>query len=115
MKVLVCGSRSWNRPTLIGRRLAQLPFDSEIIEGGASGVDYYAAIYARVLGMSVREYPADWKRYGRKAGPIRNRQMLDEVPDLVLAFWDGESPGTRDTIREAKRRGLPVEVAERAA
>jgi hypothetical protein len=110
MKVLVCGSRSWNRPSLIGRRLAKLPNDAEIIHGGARGADELAATYARALGIPVTAYPADWRGKGKRAGIIRNLEMLDQKPDLVLAFWDGESAGTRHTIGEAENRGIKVEV-----
>jgi YspA, cpYpsA-related SLOG family len=111
VKVLVCGSRSWDRPPEIGRRLAALPPHSEIIHGGARGADQIAATYARALGLPEKEFPPNWGR-GRNAGIIRNLQMLDEQPDLVLAFWDGVSTGTKHTIEEAQRRGIPVEVVE---
>jgi hypothetical protein len=59
---------------------------------------------------NVRVFPADWERYKRRAGIIRNLEMLDQEPDLVIAFWDGKSRGTAHTIGEARRRGIPVEV-----
>lgn len=110
MKVLVCGSRSWSRPTLIGKRLAKLPRGTEVIHGGARGADEFAAIYARALGLKETAYPADWRGKGRRAGIIRNLEMLDQNPDLVLAFWDGESRGTQHTIDEAESRGIRVEI-----
>lgn len=110
MKVLVCGSRTYHRIPEIGRRLARLPRGSEIIHGGARGADSYAAIYARALGIPERAYPADWRGKGKRAGILRNLAMLDEKPDLVIAFWDGQSTGTKHTIDEARRRGIPVEV-----
>ncbi len=110
MKVLVCGSRSWNRPSLIGRRLAKFPRGTEIIHGGARGADDFAATYARALGLPAVVFPADWRGKGKRAGIIRNLQMLDEEPDLVLAFWDGESTGTKHTIGEAENRGITVEI-----
>ena len=64
---------------------------------------------AKKLGFTVREFPADWS-IGRSAGPIRNRKMLDEKPDFVLAFHPDikKSKGTADTVREATRRGIKV-------
>jgi hypothetical protein len=65
---------------------------------------------ARGLGFEVHEYPADWKSYGRSAGARRSLAMLDEEPDLVLAFHRRGSRGTAITVHEARRRGIPVEV-----
>lgn len=110
MKVLVCGSRDWNRPTWIGRRLANLPRGSEIIHGDARGADILAKLYAHALGIPETAFPADWRGKGRAAGIIRNLEMLDQKPDLVIAFQVGGSRGTQHTIDEARRRGIPVEV-----
>ena len=52
--------------------------------------------------------PADWQRYGRGAGPIRNKQIVESA-DLVIAFWDGKSNGTRSALAHAERAGVPVE------
>lgn len=112
MKVLVCGDRNWNHAGLILDRLGKLPAGAIILEGGANGADTLARHAAERLGFAVMEFPADWDKHGRAAGPIRNRQMLDEKPDLVIAFHSNlaASRGTADTVREAKRRGIPVEV-----
>lgn len=111
MKVLVCGSRTYDRIVVIGARLSQLPRGSEIIHGGARGADQLAAQAAHILGIPEKAYPADWRGKGKRAGIIRNLEMLDQKPDLVLAFWDGESTGTKHTIDEARKRGIPVEIA----
>jgi hypothetical protein len=112
MKALICGDRKWTDREKIRSRLSQLPPGSEIIEGGAPGADKLSRFEALKLDMKVTEFPAEWKKYGRAAGPIRNRKMLDEKPDLVIAFHPdlSQSRGTADTVREAKRRGIPVEV-----
>lgn len=118
VKVLICGSRNWDHWGPIKDYLGALPDDAEIIEGGAAGADFIARTCALMRGLEVVEYPANWEKYrqmGRvgAAGPIRNRKMLDhEKPDLVVAFtYDlATSPGTRDMVREAHRRGIPVEV-----
>ena len=114
MRVLVCGSRGWNRPDLVGRRLAQLPERTTIIHGKCpKGADLHAALHLRTLGFQEIACPADWKRHGHDAGRIRNGEMLDLEPELVIAFWDGASPGTRDMIDQARRRGVEVEVHKR--
>lgn len=88
--------------------LALLPDDAIIVHGGAPGADRMAGSLARKLGLQGPiVYPAQWDRYGDQAGPIRNRLMLDEEkPDLVIAFWNGYSKGTRGMIEEAQLRGI---------
>lgn len=110
MKVLVVGSRDWDWPELIRDRLRRLSRGTHVLSGGSRGVDQQAATIARGLGFRVTEYPADWERLGRSAGVRRNLAMLDERPDLVLAFQLNGSTGTGHTIREARDRGIPVEV-----
>jgi hypothetical protein len=110
VKVLVCGSRTWWDPERLRARLAELPEHAEIIQGGAGGADKLAAEFAADHALPCRTFPADWQRHGKRAGILRNLRMLDEEPDLVIAFWDGESKGTAHTIGEARRRGVPVEI-----
>ena len=114
-RVLVCGSRAWTDAAAIRDRLAKLPSGSEVMHGGARGADRIAGTAATSLGLSVREFPADWKNLGRSAGVQRNLAMLDEEPDLVLAFWLNGSAGTAHTIREARKRGIEVEVLTKEA
>lgn len=106
MKVLVCGRRFWFDPARMARVLDQLPITT-IINGGAPGTDAMASAYARAHGLTLIEVPADWDRYGRAAGPIRNQLMLDRHrPDLVVAFEGGK--GTYDMIRRARNAGYKV-------
>jgi hypothetical protein len=78
----------------------------------ARGADSIAATEAIFMGFKVRSYPADWNRYGKAAGPIRNKLMLDQNPDLVLAFHPNiaQSKGTGNMVSIAKAKGTPVEV-----
>lgn len=112
MKILVCGGRDYSDRTsfyyymddllkLYGRPMT-------IIEGGARGVDYLAKWFAKVEALEIETYSADWKKYGKAAGPIRNKQMLDEgKPDLVVAFPGGR--GTANMIEQAEKAGIKVE------
>lgn len=109
MKILACGSRTWSNWIFIQRVLAEYPADSLLIHGAARGADQLSATAALNLGMRIQAFPADWSR-GRSAGFVRNLQMLDEKPDVVLAFWDGSSAGTSHTIRNAQKRGLAVRI-----
>ncbi len=113
-------NRTWNDVRAIRRELSKLPpaIGVTIIHGAARGADRLAGNEAKRLGMEVIEFPADWARYGRAAGPIRNRQMLDEgKPDLVLAFsstlpehWKQSGKGTANMVKQASSRGVPVRV-----
>lgn len=78
-----------------------------IISGGAKGADFLAKKFAENNGLHYIEYPAAWEKYGKSAGFIRNGAMVDAC-DMVLAFWDGYSRGTADTIEKAKRAKKPT-------
>lgn len=105
-RVLVCGGREFTDFRLILSVLSRLS-PSLVIEGGARGADTGARVAAGRLGIPVREFPADWARFGRRAGYLRNEQMLAEGhPDMVLAFPGG--PGTASMVRLARQAGVPV-------
>ncbi len=111
MKVLICGGRRFRENAAIRAYVVSLPDDTHIIHGGCHGADDIANRVAESMGFQVSVYPAHWALHGMKAGPIRNQEMLDHgKPDKVVAFWDGESAGTRDMIRRAKAAGVPVEI-----
>ena len=115
-RVLVTGARDWRDAAAIRRALSALPPGSTVITGAASGADRLAALVAADLGLGVEEYPADWRRYGRAAGPIRNQWMLDHArSDRVIAFHAdlARSRGTADMLRRARRAGLPVTLVAR--
>lgn len=80
-----------------------------IVSGCASGADAIGERYARENGFKVEKYPADWKTYGRAAGPKRNKLMA-EVSDYVICFWDEKSKGTKSMIEYAKKCGKPVKI-----
>jgi len=114
MKVLICGTRTWNDQRPVWRVLDDLyeanP-DLEVIHGAAKGADSIAGQIATSFGIPVTAVPADWEKFGKSAGPMRNKEMLGMAPDLVVAFRrDGESRGTDHMIRIARRAGVPVRV-----
>ena len=106
MRVAVVGSRSLSVKDL-GEFLPEGV--SEILSGGARGVDASAKEYAEAKGIPLREFLPEYERYGRAAPLRRNLALLAEA-DLVLAFWDGRSRGTAFVIRECHRRGVPHRV-----
>ena len=83
--------------------------DVIIVSGCASGADAIGERYAKKNGFKVEKHPADWKAYGRSAGPKRNKQMA-EVSDYVICFWDGKSRGTRSMIESAKKYGKDIRI-----
>jgi hypothetical protein len=110
-RVLVCGSRGWTDRALIEQVLrAHRP--AVIVHVAARGADRIAAGVADRLGWPVEAHPADWRRYGKSAGLKRNLAMLDTRPALVIAFTliPGGTPGTRHTLTNAYRRGIPVVI-----
>lgn len=110
MRALVCGSRSWTDLAAIKTQLREIGA-TEIIHGAANGADALGAMAAFEFGLPVLAFPANWKLYGKRAGIIRNQQMLIEgQPDIVLAFWDGESRGTLDMITRAERANIKVVI-----
>lgn len=112
MRVLVCGSRSFNDEKLLKETLDQFDIH-ELIQGEAKGADTLALLYGLKRMVPVKRFPADWNKYGKRAGYIRNRQMLDEgKPDLVVAFWDGKSPGTQMMINLAQSEDIKTIVVE---
>jgi hypothetical protein len=113
MKVLVCGSRQWTDRDSIEKRLRMLPAGTTIITGAARGADSIAASIGRRLGLEVREFRAEWNKFGRSAGYRRNLVMLEQDPDLVIAFQLDNSPGTAHMIENAKKRQLAVELIRR--
>lgn len=107
MKTAIVGSRSITDYDLT-QALEGLTV-TEIISGGATGVDTLAEGYAKDKGLSIQIFPADWKTHGPKAGPLRNKQIVEACEQLV-AIWDGNSKGTATTIRMAQKAGKPVRV-----
>lgn len=114
MRILVCGTRNFTSKEAILRVLNQVDKGSLVIAGEARGADTIAKILAKDLGLEYLGFPADWNRYGRGAGTIRNQQMLDEGrPNVIYAFYmDQEdrrnSKGTKDMVRRAQKAKLPV-------
>ena len=106
MKVAVIGSRG----LLVEDLEKYLPDDTtEIISGGAKGVDAAAREYALRHGMKLTEYLPEYSRYGRSA-PLKRNITIIENADLVLAFWDGASRGTKFVINNCEKRNIPIKI-----
>lgn len=98
MKVGIIGSRTFNDYPLLCSVLSNLDIEiTEVISGGAKGADSLAKQYAQEQNIPIQEFLPDWKIYGRAAGPIRNKDIV-KSSDLIIAFWDGKSRGTKSSI-----------------
>ncbi len=106
MRVAVIGSRGLQVKDL-GEYLPKET--TEIISGGARGIDACARVYALRYGLKLTEYLPEYSRYGRGA-PLKRNITIIENSDFVLAFWDGTSPGTKYVIENCKKRNIPVEI-----
>ena len=116
-KVIIAGTRMFADYTLLcsscDRLLSQkgLTHDIIIVSGTARGADKLGERYAKERGYNVELFPADWENNGRAAGYIRNAKMADNA-DALIAFWDGQSRGTKNMIDNARRKGLAVRVIQ---
>ena len=106
MKLAIVGSRS-----ITNIPLEDLipPQCTEIVSGGAKGVDSCAAAYARANGLTLTEFLPEYARFGR-AAPIKRNYRIVDYADKVVVFWDGQSKGTLSVIKYAEKTGKPCEV-----
>lgn len=83
---------------------------TEVVSGGARGPDRAGELWAKINGVRVRVFPADWEKHGKAAGPIRNIEMAKYVgkDGALLPLWDGKSRGTRHMMETAREHGLIV-------
>jgi hypothetical protein len=112
MKVIIAGSRNFNDYNLLKSSCDNLltQFTNiEIVSGTARGADKLGERYAREKGYDIKEFPANWDKFGKSAGYIRNDEMA-QYADMLIAFWDGTSKGTKHMIDLANKRGIKVEI-----
>lgn len=109
MRVIIAGTRTIRSLPLVRRAIEESGFDvTEVVSGGARGVDGIGEVWARIRKVPTKVFPADWSQ-GKKAGPLRNEQMA-AYADALVAVWNGKSRGTADMIERAKAHGLKVHV-----
>lgn len=112
MKTIVAGSRNCNSFKTVYEAISNSGFSdeiSEIVSGGARGVDQLGERFGKKFDVPVKIFLANWEKYGRMAGIMRNREMA-EYANALIAIWDGQSRGTANMIEEAKKRNLKVYV-----
>ena len=109
MKAIIAGSRSIRKYRVVERIILECPlFDqiTEIVSGGAAGVDSMAIHFATKHDIPYKVFPADWEKYGKAAGMIRNGEMT-KYGDMLIAIWDYKSAGTRDIIKRMRKSTKP--------
>ena len=107
MKIIVAGGRDFQNYKHLEKVMDYYNKKGqvdEIVCGGANGADYLGSVWANANGIKVEYMDADWKKFGKGAGPIRNKEMADYADSLV-AFWDGESRGTKHMITTMEKLG----------
>ena len=118
-KIIVCGGRHFENYTLLETIMKNYldensldPTDVEIVSGHCQGADMLGERYAEEHGCALTVFRAEWKKYGKAAGPIRNKQMVDYIANAekktVIAFVSENTRGTQNTVSYAKRAGIPV-------
>ena len=120
LKIGIVGSRDYPRLDRVRQYVEQCPPGTTIVSGAGvqkgkkqrrkPGVDEIAETVALACGLTVIGFPPDWDLMGKAAGPARNTQIVEAAEDMVVAFWDGDSPGTQNTIKQATRAGRKVVI-----
>ena len=112
-KVIIAGGRDFTDYNLLVSSmdfyLSDVKEEIEVVCGEARGADSLGKRYALEKGYSVKSFPANWNKYGKPAGFIRNKEMA-EYADAVVCFWDGVSRGTANMVNLAKEYSLPLRI-----
>ena len=112
MRTIIAGSRNFNNYNLMNETIKNVPWIvTKVISGTAKGADRLGERWAIERNIPVERFYADWAKFGKSAGPIRNAQMAS-IAEALIAFPSKESCGTRSMIEIAKRCGLLIKIVE---
>lgn len=110
MKTIIAGSRDIHDADLLELVIKESGFEiTTVVSGCAKGVDTLGEKWAAKKDIPIIEFPAQWEKYGRGAGPIRNKEMAENA-DACIVIWDGRSVGSKKMIELARKNGLLVHV-----
>ena len=116
IKVIIAGTRDFNDYAYLKKNVDYFlqginpnNEEIEIVSGNARGADKLGERYAKEHNLPVKLFPANWDKYGKRAGYLRNQEMAN-YSDVLIAFWDEKSKGTKHMIDIAKKQGLTVIV-----
>ncbi len=113
IKIVIAGSRDYQNYSEAKQfikeclKKANLKENPVFLSGGCRGADRLGEQFAADFGFEIRVYPAQWEKYGKAAGPIRNKLLAEEC-DVLISFWDGKSRGTKSMIDLARKNGKIV-------
>lgn len=115
MNLIIAGGRDFDDYALLDKSLTWFLQNVDrptltIFSGKAKGADYLGELWAASQQIAVRLFPADWDTHGKKAGILRNQEMIDAGATHLVAFWDKKSKGTSSMISLAKKAGMQVRV-----
>jgi hypothetical protein len=113
IKVIIAGGRDFSNETLLAEHCNRwlIGSDFEIVSGTARGADRLGEFYAIDRNFQIQRFPPDWDTYGKRAGYLRNEEMANYA-DMLIAFWDGQSRGTKHMIDIATSKDLVVHVVK---
>ena len=110
MKLAIIGSRTFNNYELLYDYLEEhLNTTTMVVSGAARGADSMGERWAKENGIKTLIFPAEWDKYGKRAGYIRNEDIIKNC-DFCIAFWDGVSKGTMHSVSLCKKYNKPVTV-----
>lgn len=109
MKVIIAGTRTFSNYDLLKKILSKFSTITEVVSGGASGADFLGEKWAYENSLPIKKFLADWKLYGKKAGPIRN-SLMAKYADCLIIFWDGKSRGSLNMINQMKKIKKPIKI-----
>ena len=114
-KVVVAGGRDFTNYNLLKEKVDNILSQKKlthkilILSGKSIGADCLGEIYALENNIEILSYPADWDKFGKKAGVKRNAEMINDA-DALIAFWNGSSKGTKYMIDIATKKGKMIRV-----
>lgn len=114
MKLIVAGSREFGNYQLLSKHLDEINSKysiTEIVSGTAKGADSLGELYAKEHSIPIKKFPANWNKYGKSAGYIRNKDMA-HYADACICFWINKSKGTGHMINLAKEYKIRLRVVE---
>lgn len=112
MKIAIIGSRNFTNYKLLQEILEQYkPKITLVVSGAAKGADSLGEKWALENNIQTLIFPADWNQYGKRAGFIRNEDIIKNC-DCCVAFWDGESKGTKHSLSLCKKYNKPVKIVQ---
>jgi len=112
VKVIIAGGRSFSDYNLLREvcdHMLQNQVEVEIVSGKARGADSLGEKYAKEKNYTIKEFPADWEKYKKSAGYIRNKEMA-QYADAAIVFWDGKSKGSKHMIELSQEYNLKLKV-----